>query len=185
MSILGGRLLEIHRSLFAAGIPHAFGGAIALAYCTRDPRGTSDLDVSVFVPVLDAERLAHTLPRAVPVGAEDLRRLRGDGQVRLWWDDTPVDIFLSTHPFHESAAADLRMVPFEGARIPVLSCRSLAVFKAMFNRPKDWVDIADMTTSGSVLSAVVAADIHGILGEDPRVDRLLEMGPRDGVGQPG
>jgi hypothetical protein len=32
MSLLGQRLLDIHDALSAAELPHAFGGAIALAY---------------------------------------------------------------------------------------------------------------------------------------------------------
>src|SRR5262249_41808856 len=45
LSVLAERLIAIHDSLDAAGVPHAFGGAIALAYCTEEPRGTRDLDV--------------------------------------------------------------------------------------------------------------------------------------------
>ena len=41
------RLLAIDRALDGASISHAFGGAIALAYWTLDPRGTSDIDVEV------------------------------------------------------------------------------------------------------------------------------------------
>ena len=32
-----------------ARIPHAFGGALALAWCTQRARGTIDIDVNVFV----------------------------------------------------------------------------------------------------------------------------------------
>ena len=55
MSVLGQRLLAIHEALTGGGIPHAFGGAIALAYCTEEPRGTRDLDVNVFVEPAAAE----------------------------------------------------------------------------------------------------------------------------------
>ncbi len=34
MSVLAKRLLAIHDALSSARVPHAFGGAIALAYCT-------------------------------------------------------------------------------------------------------------------------------------------------------
>jgi hypothetical protein len=49
MSVLAERLLEVHAALSEAKLAHAFGGAIALAYCTEEPRGTRDLDVNVFV----------------------------------------------------------------------------------------------------------------------------------------
>ena len=50
---LGERLVTLHQALDAAGVPHAFGGAIALAYCTEDPRGTNDIDCNVCVPASD------------------------------------------------------------------------------------------------------------------------------------
>ena len=36
-------------ALEQSGIPWAFGGALALAYATSEPRGTRDVDVNVFV----------------------------------------------------------------------------------------------------------------------------------------
>ncbi len=41
------RILALHAALDAASVPHAFGGALALAWCTQRPRGT--VDVNVFV----------------------------------------------------------------------------------------------------------------------------------------
>ena len=42
--------LRLHAGLESGGIPHAFGGAIALADWTLEPRGTRDIDVNLFVP---------------------------------------------------------------------------------------------------------------------------------------
>ncbi len=56
------RLVALHRALARRRIPHAFGGAIALAYWTLDPRATSDIDVNVFIPAADAGRLLRALP---------------------------------------------------------------------------------------------------------------------------
>jgi hypothetical protein len=53
-------------------------------------------------------------------------------------------------PFHDHLAAHLRLVPFEGHTIPVLGCTGLAVFKAMFGRPRDWVDIEAMVEARAV-----------------------------------
>ena len=55
MSELVDKLFAIHDSLTEAGIAHAFGGAIALAYCVEEPRGTRDLDVNIFVDASKAE----------------------------------------------------------------------------------------------------------------------------------
>ena len=40
--------LRVHEHLDVAGIPHAFGGALALGY-VAEPRGTVDIDLNVFV----------------------------------------------------------------------------------------------------------------------------------------
>lgn len=38
----------IHRALAEAGVPHAFGGAIAMNY-HREPRATLDIDINIFL----------------------------------------------------------------------------------------------------------------------------------------
>lgn len=177
MSLLAQRLLAIHAALDAASVPHAFGGAIALAYCTHNPRGTSDLDINVFLPTEEAPRLAKALPPGITATAADWRDLARQGQARLWWENTPVDVFLNVDTFHESVAAtEARLVPFAGRSIPVLSCRALAVFKAMFDRPRDWVDLGEMVDAGAIEPDEIAADVRAILGPDRRVDQLLKLG---------
>ena len=61
------RLVALHKALAARRVPHAFGGAIALAYWTRDPRGTSDIDVNVFLQVGKARRALDALPDGVAI----------------------------------------------------------------------------------------------------------------------
>ena len=78
-----------------------------------------------------------------PTGALE----RTDGQVRLWWDETPIDVFLDNVALHGDAARNRRIVPFGGEQIPVLGPVELAVFKAFFNRTKDWADIEAMLTA--------------------------------------
>ena len=63
---------------------------------------------------------------------------------------TPIDLFLSVLPFHDRVEAHVRLVPFEGHTIPVLDCTALAVFKAMFDRARDWVDIEAMVEARSL-----------------------------------
>jgi hypothetical protein len=150
MSSLGERLLAVHDALDAAEMPHAFGGAIALAYCVVEPRGTRDLDVNVFLPQARFPDVAAALPAGITVGAEDIAKVERDGQVRLMWSDTPVDVFMNNVPFHDEARAGVREVEFLGRRIPVLGCTAVAVFKAMFDRTKDWADIEAMLGAGTV-----------------------------------
>jgi hypothetical protein len=144
MSELGDCLLAVHDTLDRAQIRHAIGGAIALGYCTLEPRGTRDLDVNVFVGPDRVREVFAALPARIAITGLSLDRAERHGQVRLWWDQTPIDLFFSVLPFHDWVAADVRQVPFEGRTIPVLGCTALAIFKAMFDRPRDWVDIEAM-----------------------------------------
>jgi hypothetical protein len=167
------KVLEIESAFDAADIPHAFGGALALAFHIHEPRATRDIDVNVFLP---SERVSDVL-RALPAGiARDERAehlIREEGQARLLWGDNPVDLFFSIHPFHDEAAARVTEVPFEGVMIPVLGATELTVFKAFFDRTKDWADIEAMLAAGTV-------DVHRALGwlvdllgsHDARVARL-------------
>ena len=149
MSKLGELLFAVHDSLERASIPHAVGGAIALGYCTLDPRGTRDLDFNVFVGPERAREVFAALPEGIEVSGDRLERLERDGQVRLRSGITPVDLFLNVLPFHDHVAEHVRQVPFEGRTIPVLGCTALVVFKAMFDRTQDWADIEAMVEAQS------------------------------------
>jgi hypothetical protein len=150
MSELGERLLALHDSLEHARIPHAIGGAIALGYCTLEPRGTRDLDVNVFVGPDRVKQVFAAMPAGVAFSGLSLEQAERDGQVRLWWKDTPIDLFFSVLPFHEEVERGVRQVPFEGRTIPVVGCTALGVFKAMFDRPRDWADIEAMVESRAI-----------------------------------
>ena len=140
------KILALDRALAHGRIPHAFGGALALAYYAT-PRGTVDIDVNVFVPASDAARVLRALaPLGVERGdARALAAIRERGQVRLRWEHTPVDLFFSYDPLHDRCLERTRTVPFGGdALIPILSAEDLAIFKVIFDRPKDWLDLAEM-----------------------------------------
>ncbi len=170
------KMVAIHESLAAARISHAFGGALALAWCTHQARGTIDLDVNVFVaPERTAAALAE-LPAEVVATDEDRLLLERDGQARLWWDRTPVDIFLNTTEFHDQVAARVCLEPFAGERLPFLACQDLAVFKAFFNRTRDWADLEAMVAAGSLDVPAVTGVLAGFLGgDDDRIARLLSL----------
>jgi len=169
------RLVALHRALARRRIPHAFGGAIALAYWTLDPRATSDIDVNVFIPAADAGRLLRALPPEIaqPPGTEET--IAAEGQIRLWWDETPVDLFLDYVPLHTDAARHRRTVPFAGTKIPVLGPVELAAFKAMFDRTRDWADIEAMVGASTLDVDAVRATLEGLLpAGDERFARLDE-----------
>ena len=175
MSSLADRLLAIHTALSHAGFPHAFGGAIALAYCTEEPRGTRDLDVNVFAEPNRAAEVLAALPSRVAIRAADVRAAEREGQVRVWWQDTPVDIFLDVHRFHRRVAIEVRTVPFAGQEIPVLGCTALVVFKALFDRTRDWADIEAVAATGAADLTEAGAWARQLGADAANSRRLAEL----------
>lgn len=58
-------------------------------------------------------------------------------------------------------------------RIPVLGPVALAVFKAMFDRTRDWADIEAMLAAETLDADAVRDRLLAMLGaEDPRLARL-------------
>ncbi len=173
MSELVDKLFAIHEALEAQSLPHAFGGAIALAYCVEEPRGTRDLDVNIFCDAADAAKVLASMPDGVRVTAKDIEAVERDGQTRLEWDGVPVDVFLNNLPLHEAVASAVVWVPLQDREIPVLDCASLVLFKSFFDRTKDWGDIEavalatpeDIETAARTLAALVGED-------DPAYKRL-------------
>ncbi len=170
------KIVAIHQALDAAHLPHAFGGALALAWCTQRARGTIDIDVNVFVPAQRAGDLLAGLPPEISSTDAAVAQLESDGQTRLWWSSTPVDVFLDTTPFHADVGERIRWEPFAGNDIPFLACRDLAVFKAFFDRTKDWADLEEMQMAGTLdVEAVAGVLVHYLGPDDPRVARLLAL----------
>jgi hypothetical protein len=180
LSELVDKLFAIHGSLNEAGVPHAFGGAIALAYCVEEPRGTRDLDVNIFVDATKAGPTLSHMPRGVTVTEEDIAKVERDGQARLDWDGTPVDVFLNNVPLHEAVAGAVVWVPLAGREVPILDCASLAIFKAFFDRTKDWADMEAIAQATPEDIDVAAATIAELVGpDDPAVKRLESLIPQD------
>ena len=170
------RVVALHRSLEQARVPHAFGGAIALAYATHNPRGTNDIDCNLFVPAEDPAVAIEALPSGIDRRADLAAIIARDGQVRLWWDDTPVDLFFDYAPIHAQAAAHSRGVPFDGVEIPVLGPIELVVFKVMFDRTQDWADVEAVVDAHEVDLRAVRASLDALLEpDDPRLARLAEV----------
>jgi hypothetical protein len=173
VSELGDRLLAVHDAFELARIPHAIGGAIALGYCTLEPRGTRDLDVNAFVGTERVKDVFAALPKGVAINGLALEQAERDGQVRLWWEETPIDLFFSVLEFHDQVASDVRQVSFEGRSIPVLDCTALAVFKAMFDRPRDWVDIEAMIEARALDLGEASRWVREMAGADSAAARKL------------
>lgn len=98
-------------------------------------------------------------------------------QVRLWWDDTPVNLFFAASDSHLQVATRTRRVPFAGNHVNVLAAEDLAVFKALFDRSRDWVDIDEMSAAGALDPKVAAERLASLLdSDDPRIARLAATG---------
>lgn len=153
-----------------SAVPHAFGGALALAYYA-EPRATIDIDLNVFVPADQFARVAAPLIRlGVAMAAPELaERARADGQVRVWWDRTPIDLFFAYDSFHDAAASARRSVPFGAGRISILGVEHLIVCKVIFDRPRDWVDIDAVVSAGATIDvAEVLRWVGRIAGDRDR-----------------
>lgn len=136
--------------------------------------------MNVFVPHAEASRALAALPDAIEQPPETEATIVRDGQVRLWWEKTPVDLFFNTVPVHEQAAEHARKVRFAGHEIPVLGPVELVVFKAMFDRTKDWADIEAVVAARTVDLDAVRAALAGMLSSDDvrfaRLDEAVRRG---------
>ncbi len=141
--LLDEQIVAIERGFAGADIPHAFGGAQALGYY-GNVRATHDIDVNVFLPAAEAQRVFAVLG-ALGVSTSDpklLKLVARDEQVRVFWEETPIDLFFAYDPLHQSSLERRRRVDFYGDPIHILSAEDLITYKATFDREKDWRDIA-------------------------------------------
>lgn len=173
------KVVALDEALAAKRIPHAFGGALALAYYA-EPRATMDIDVNAFCRPERHRFVADALEPLGVIGGNDAAALERDGQTRWWWGRTPVDLFFSYDEIHDAMAGQIRRVPFGGTLIPILAPEHLLVCKAAFDRPKDWLDIEQMLLLTDVDPADVRHWMERLVGtDDPRWRRLEETLARD------
>lgn len=172
------KIVALHEQLSRAGTPHAFGGALALAYYA-EPRATIDVDLNLFVSPSAYPEVERELAKiGVSEGAEP-EIVERDGQCRLHWGNTPVDLFFAYDAFHEAMRRAVRSEPFGETRIPILAPEHLLVCKTIFNRSKDWLDIEQMLVCVEELDIEEIRNwLDRIVGaDDPRrerFDRLVE-----------
>jgi hypothetical protein len=172
---LDAKVIELSRTLASARVPHAFGGALAFAYY-GEPRATIDIDVNVFVRPGQAAEVFDTLaPLGVAAHRSAISETDRDGQIRLHWGRTPVDLFFAYDAFHDHAADRVRNVPFGDVTIRILAPEDLLVCKAVFDRRKDWIDIDQILalTAGDLdIDDVRRWVTRNVGADDPRVGKL-------------
>ena len=169
--------------LDSLSVLHQFGGAIALAWY-RSPRATTDIDLNITLVPSEAEPVLGALRHlGVSVSGADRATIARDGQARLDWDGSYLDLFFATLDLHQEMAERSREVIFGPVPIPILAPEHLIVCKAIFDRPKDWVDIEEVLAWGTEVDAVaVLGWIEELLGSESvqyaRLSELLEPGAR-------
>lgn len=170
-----------HEVLTDAGLPHAFGGALALNLYA-EPRMTSDVDVSVFVPWEEREPVLGLFERigfspaptdGPPVPVAGIR-LRSNEHREI------LDLFFALDPVYDRVRD--RAVPVaygrDGEVLPFFTAEDIVLFKLSFNRTKDWVDIQNVIRNGPDLDldyiTEVLVEMRGPTMY-PRVVRLRAM----------
>lgn len=161
---------QIATAFESAEIPYAIGGALALAVAGV-PRGTADVDVNVFVGDDQLDRVIDVL---VALGVDVAReaaiaRARRDGMFVGRWDGMRIDVFLPSIDFsREAERTRVRLGDTGGWSGWFLSAEALAVFKLLFFRGKDVVDLERLVAvSGDRLDhAYVRRWIVEMMGED-------------------
>jgi hypothetical protein len=178
---LSHKVIAIDKALDQAQIPHAFGGALALAYYA-EPRATVDVDVNLFIPPAEHEAVRAALG---PLGVDPARasgeEIERDGQGRWWWGRNPVDLFFAYDPVHDAMASAARTVPFAGTSIRILSPEHLVVCKAMFDRSKDWIDIEQVLAATPDLDSEEIGDWleRMVGGDNQRAIRFADLAARN------
>lgn len=134
--------LRVAAALEAAGLPYALGGALAYGQYGV-PRATNDVDVNVFVDVArmaDVARALAPLGVAVDVAAATHEAER-EGAVVLRWGDYRLDVFLPSIAFSWEAQRTRVRCRIDDNDVWFLSAEALCVFKMLFFRSKDLVDL--------------------------------------------
>ena len=168
------KIVGVHTMLKSAALPHAFGGALALAFHTGEPRGTRDIDVNIFLPVSEIDVLQSAFAKRIVFTDSQIADAVANDQVRVFWEDTPIDIFFNVAEFHDDVMLGVEHHKFAKIVIPVLSADALTVFKAMYDRTKDWADIEAMLEVNSIDKSRVIGWLVRLLGvDDPRTRKFI------------
>lgn len=160
---------HLARALEHAHIPYAIGGAIALG-AWSDPRGTHDVDINLFV---SHEALDHALDVLIAAGLvidrELARKADQEGEVLIGrYAGMRVDLFTPSIPFAWEAMQTRRRLAGPSGEADYLSPEATAIFKLLFFRPKDLLDLEKLLlVQGRLIDApYVRRWMVEMMGED-------------------
>ena len=161
--------LRIAAALEAAGTPYAIGGAIAYALW-GPPRGTLDIDLNVFV---EPEALPAVVEVLRPLGvvfdhADVVGEAQARGMVMGRMGVFRLDLFTPSVPYSWEALRTRVRARMRDVDAWFLSAEATCVFKLLFFRGKDVVDLERLVAmQGSRLdAATVRRHVAEMMGED-------------------
>jgi hypothetical protein len=170
---------QLAARLEAARCDYALGGAIALGFWA-EPRNTLDVDVTLYLPLDDPKGCMQLLEN---IGCELDRRRTEETltehtfcQVQLL--GLRLDVFLPMSSFYEPAKARRRRVPIGSRHAYIWDAETLCVFKMMFFRRKDLVDIESILRSqgASLGHGWIERSLIELYGQrDPRINQWREL----------
>ena len=163
------------------GVSYAIGGALAYGLWGV-PRATVDVDVNVFVREDGAAAVFRAL-RSLGIALDEeaaAGAIERDGMFVVRFGLFRVDVFTPSIAFSWEAERTRVRRSIEGRDVYFLSAEALAVFKLLFFRAKDIVDLQRLVAvqGGRLDTGWVRDRIVSMMGEDDervrRFDELLE-----------
>lgn len=166
--------IQIAAALERHAVPYALGGALAYGQYGI-PRATNDVDVNVFV---GPERLDDVFAalRSLEITVDETAARTAaehEGLMIFWLGLFRIDVFTPSIDFSWEAGRTSRRFDINGTIVSFLSAEALCVFKLLFFRGKDVVDLERLiAVQGEAIDAAyVRARIVDMLGDgDPRVE---------------
>jgi hypothetical protein len=170
---------ELAAALEAAGCEYALGGAIALGFWA-EPRGTLDVDVTLFLPPKQPSNCIRVLQKiGCKVKADEAMQSFADhGYCEVGFSGLRVDFFLPIVPFYEQARQRRKQVFLGDQPVMIWDAETLCVFKMMFFRRKDLADVEQILRMGG--EQLDRQWVHEHLVElygkrDPRISQWEEL----------
>jgi hypothetical protein len=162
--------LQLACKLEERKVDYALGGALALGFWGQ-PRGTIDVDLNLFLPQDKPSEVIWCLQEigCEVIASKAVHSIREHGFCYATYASCRIDVFVSSSPIYEKARARRRRVHLGDQEVSVLDAETLTVFKMMFFRAQDILDIR------KILKAQRSHLDHAWIRE-----QLVEMfGPRD------
>jgi len=174
--------LRIAQALERGHVSYALGGALAYGQYGI-PRATNDVDVNVFVEPASLAPVVGAL-RSLGIAVDDRaarEQAEAEGLFVVEYEALRVDVFTPSIAFSWEAERTRVRQTIDGVSVWFLSVEALCVFKMLFFRGKDVVDMERLiAVQGDAIDrAYVRSQLVDMMGPaDPRVktwDRLWSV----------